>query len=771
MNPENYALEGLASGEDLERVYKRRNKKYLSRVVAKESLQQAIDEGWEKASSRTKDGFRIRKPKDTGSGFEDEVWCVFKRMGFAEMNAEGTFVISRSGTSVSKQIDIFAKDEQCVCIVECKAADTLHTKRSLDKDIDQISAIRHDLELTVFSHYRVENEYKKLKVAWILATRNIDISENDRERAEQARVRIIDDIDYYSELSKHLGTAARYQFLADMFPGGEIPNLMEPVNAMRGCMGGLTFYSFVIEPEELLKISYISHRAKTGEESMKTYQRMAKKSRLKRMADYIRLENGIFPTSIVINIETDKPLKFENAEGMAGRNAVLGRLYIPNKYRTAWIIDGQHRLFAYSGLEEAKTATLPVIAFENLDSDKQAQLFVDINGEQVRVPKSLLSDLWATIHWNSKNPDEQLKALTSRLVKELDEDPRSPLRDRIVHIGGRRTQTRNITLAALVDEIRRHQLLGFQSSRKSKVITPGSLFVDDLDTTLARARDVISGYLSSYLEKDPNVKRQWELGSGEGGYIGTNSGIIAVIRVLKAILDQLENKDGVDIKKIKPQKLVELIWKYQEPVCKFLGNASSRQIQDFRSQYGEAGFRACTLALLSEINHTFSNFDPPGLREWIQTKNTVNNPKAYDIICEIETGVMRYVTNALKMQFGPDVAQWWHNGIPDRVAGPAVQRAQNSGEYVHFEKFLDFIDWREVIEDNHQTLGSIFLIDAKPNDSRKKQFKWISDVNEIRKIAMHPPRGAVTDEQLQYLKRVRDELMPRLATNQNQSPS
>jgi DGQHR domain-containing protein len=589
------------------------------------------------------------------------------------------------------------------------------------------------------------------------------VSDNDRERAKQARVRIIDDIEYYSELSRHLGKAARYQFLADMFPGMEIPELIEPVNAMMGNMGGSTFYSFVIEPQELLKIAYISHRAKTGEESMKTYQRMVKKSRLKRIAEYIHCQNGIFPTNIIVNIETDKPLRFDKVAGMAGKNVVLGKLYIPNRYRTAWIIDGQHRLYAYSDLEEAKTATLPVVAFENLDPDVQARLFVDINGEQVRVPKSLLSDLWATIHWNSRKPDEQLKALTSRLIKELNEDPRSPLRDRIIHIGGRKTATRNITLAALVDEIRKHQLLGYQTSRKSTVITPGNLFVDDLDTTLSRAKEVISGYLSNYLNNDQNVKRQWELGSGEGGYIGTNSGIIAIIRVLKAILDHLESKDGVETKKIKSSKLVELIWKYQEPVCRFLGSAPSRVIQDFRSQYGEAGFRACTFALLWEINKSYSSFDPPGLREWIQSKNTVNNPRAYDIICEIEKATMKYVTDALKAQFGSDVSQWWHRGVPATVAGPAIERARIDGEYVHFEKFLDFIDWREIIEENYETIGRVFIIDAKPNDSRKKQFKWLSDVNEIRKIAMHPPRGAVTDKQLEYLTRIRDELMPRLS--------
>jgi len=762
MSGDKETLVGLISGDELDKVYKKRNKKYIYKTVVAENVQQSLDEGWEKTGYSRKKGFQLRKLKDYWSGFQDEVWCVFKRMGFTEMNKDDNFVINRSGTNVSKQIDVFAKDEQCICVVECKAAESPHSKRSLDKDIDQIGAIRHDLELTIFSHYRDENTLKKLKIAWILATRNIDVSENDRERAKQAKIKIIDDIEYYYELSKHLGKASKYQFLADMFPGIEIPDLMEPVNALMGKMGGLTFYSFIMEPEKLLKIAYISHRAKTNEESINTYQRMAKKSRLKRIADYIHLQEGIFPTSIIVNVETDKPLRFDKAAGMAGKNIVLGTLYIPNRYRTAWIIDGQHRLFAYSDLEEAKSAALPVIAFENLDADKQARLFVDINGEQVKVPKSLLSDLWATIHWNSKNPDEQLKALTSRLAKELNENPKSPLRDRIIRIGGRKTAIRNITQAALVDEIRKRQLLGSQGSRKSTVITPGNLFINDLDTTLSFAEEVIAGYMRNYIDKNENLKRQWEIGGGQGGYICTNSGLIALLRVLKSILDHIEIKDGVDVKKIKPAKLLELIWKYQEPVCTYLGSADARTIQDFRNQYGEAGFRACTFALLWEINKVYSAFDPPGLREWIQSKNTKNNPRAYDIICEIEKGMMQYVINHLKGKFGQDVSQWWHNGVPENVRLPAMERSQNNGEYVHFERFIDFIDWHEIVQKNYDLVGQVFIIDAKPNDSRKKQLKWIQDLNEIRKIAMHPPRGAVTDEQLQYLNRIRDELMPKL---------
>lgn len=762
MNTQKVTLEGLVSGEDLDKAYRKRRAKYVYKTVVKQDLQPFFDKGWEKIRSRSKKSFRLRKLKDIGPSFENEVWCTFKRMGFNEMNRDNKFYILRFDTSLTKQIDVFAKDDQCVCIVECKAAKKPHTKQSLGKDIDQLAAIQPDIKLSVLSHYKK----KKMRVLWILATKNIDVNENDFERAEQAEVKILDDIQYYSDLSTHFGHSSKYQFLADMLPpGAKIPDLIEPVAAIKGRMGKEVFYSFVMEPEKLLKIAYIAHRGKTNEEDIDTYQRMAKKSRLNKIAQYIHDKKGIFPTSIVINLETNRPLRFDPASSKsitAGENAVLGTLYIPNKYKTAWIIDGQHRLFAYSDLEEAKTATLPVIAFENLDPDVQANLFVDINGEQVKVSKSLLIDLWATLHWNSDNPGEQLKALTSRLVKELDEHPRSPLRDRIINMGGRRTKTKNITLTALAEEIRKRQLLGYVHSRKSKEITHGPLFMDDLDSTLARAREIISGYLNNYINHNENLRKQWEVGGGEGGYICTNSGLIALLRILYAILNHLEHVDHLDIKTMKSSELLDRIWKYQKFICQFLGSASSNVIHEFRSRHGEAGFRACTFALLWETNKVYNNFDPQGLQQWIQSQDKANNHRAYDIYSKIETEVMNYITNCLKEEFGKDISQWWHEGVPEKIRVPAMQRAQNDGEYYHPEKYVDFIDWKEIISKSFDLLGDVFTIDAKPNDSRKKKLTWLVKVNEIRRIVTHPPRGGVSDAQLEYLIRIHEELIPRL---------
>ena len=210
-----------------------------------------------------------------------------------------------------------------------------------------------------------------------------------------------------------------------------------------------------------------------------------------------------------------------------------------------------------------------------------------------------------------------------------------------------------------------------------------------------------------------------------------------------------------------PELLVN-IWKYQEPICNYLESAPAKLIQDYRDQHGEAGFRACTYSLLWEINKVHKNFDPQGLQQYIKSQDTANNPQAYSIISELEKTIMNYVSDKLREIYGEDISQWWHEGIPKKVRDPAWERATSSGEYRYPEKYLSFIDWEDIVHNNFDLFENQFTIRAKPTDSKKKKLSWFSKVNEIRNIVSHPPRGGISDNQLEYLNQIRNELMSKL---------
>lgn len=114
--------------------------------------------------------------------------------------------------------------------------------------------------------------------------------------------------------------------------------------------------------------------------ALPTYQRLVKKNRLKSIGEFISA-GGFFPTNILINFETR--VRFEKKENNEGTDVQFGDLYLPDRYKSAWIVDGQHRLYGYSVIDQRfSRQNIAVIAFEGLKREEEANLFVTINHEQ-----------------------------------------------------------------------------------------------------------------------------------------------------------------------------------------------------------------------------------------------------------------------------------------------------------------------------------------------------------------------------------------------------
>ncbi|MBW1746206.1 MAG: hypothetical protein JRJ25_07835, partial [Deltaproteobacteria bacterium] len=153
------------------------------------------------------------------------------------------------------------------------------------------------------------------KLKFIFATKNYFLSKPDKERLDNFGILHFDEetIQYYQDLTKHLGLSARFQLLGNLFEGQDIPELQNQIPAIVGKMGGHTYYSFSIEPEKLLKIGYVLHRNKANRKLMPTYQRLIKRARLKSVQEFVE-DGGFFPNSIIIDINTNgKKLRFDKS--------------------------------------------------------------------------------------------------------------------------------------------------------------------------------------------------------------------------------------------------------------------------------------------------------------------------------------------------------------------------------------------------------------------------------------------------------------------------
>ena len=65
-----------------------------------------------------------------------------------------------------------------------------------------------------------------------------------------------------------------------------------------------------------------------------------------------------------------------------------GILRLPQTFRAAYVIDGQHRLYGYADSSRASTDLIPVVLFTNLETSDQVRLFMQINENQQAVPKN-----------------------------------------------------------------------------------------------------------------------------------------------------------------------------------------------------------------------------------------------------------------------------------------------------------------------------------------------------------------------------------------------
>ncbi len=448
----------------LKSAYTKRRDSYVYKIIHPADQQQYEDDGWEVHKGGNKK-VRLKRLKLHNTLLEDQVWCLFYRMGYPHLGGNN-FTIRfkrRDGTLGEKKIDVFAKDDETVIVAECKSKE-VRGRRSLQKDLHETESLQKYLADSICKHYG--HDFKP-KIIWLYVTNNIIWSDPDIERASAINVRIVteNEFQYFDSFIRHMGPAGRFQFLSEFLQGQVIPGLSnEKVAAKRGSLGGHKFYSFITTPRVLLKIAFINHQALNHPDGRPAYQRMISPNRIKDIGKFIE-KGGYFPTNLLLNF-TEK-CRFDLLPNKENTDPKIkfGWLYLPNKYKSAWIIDGQHRLYGYSHLEEDKfwNQSIAIIAFEEMGIKTEADLFITINQKQKTVQRSVIVSLQSDLKWGSADPKERLAALSSRLVKSLNSDPTSPLFQRFAIQGVVAKENQSLTIPEIVNGLTRSGLLGRQN--------------------------------------------------------------------------------------------------------------------------------------------------------------------------------------------------------------------------------------------------------------------------------------------------------------------
>lgn len=628
-----------SSEKELKEVAYKRKKEYLEVSIRHDQVETYEKNGWE-VVRKNKTKTRMRKLKSPDVLFENRVWMVFYNLGFLCMNKDRNCRLKFN--SYTKQIDVLARDKDNIFVMECRSSES-----------EEVINARKVLEEFVGKQEDIE---KALKTQWGRDCGRINlvivISSQDKRKQDKEYVKVKKDkniflwsgreLEYIEKLIRQLGSMAKYQLYSVIFAGKKQKTLKKEYLALRSKMGGSTFYSFLMSAKELLSYAYVHHRKLIGiVKTSQAYQRMLRSARLKQIAKFVDDEEGFFPNSIIVNFI--KPLRWKRRE--ASGDVAMGTITLPGYYGCAWIIDGQHRLY---GIASAKTdIVVPVLAFRGIDQKDQANLFVDINEKQKRVPAYLLWDLYSDIYCDSSDEKQKFFYEIAETAKNMEAS--GPLQGFIDIPSIPKERPVKLSLTTVCTTIEKY--------------SPWDHFKHSTDET--KTPENAARIINSYFEV---LKSLWpeDWKKGNNGVLLTNNGFGVFMMVFHDVVNHIVYKQKEHLLQVsKKREFEELLEKtYLTPVIEFLKTDEKTQ-KGIRSQTGRGPQSDNAGVLDLKIQDFVKDYSPPRVSE-LPTVPLLKEPPVISSIEEkarlAENHLRNFILKKLNRYYGSD--KWWKHGLP-----------------------------------------------------------------------------------------------------------
>lgn len=723
--------EKMVSGNDLINIRNQRSKTHIFSAIKPQLLDGHLQLGWE-IDKELKTKVRIKKAKPADEAFEDRVWMLFARMGFTDMNRDRHLEIpyEKNNPALTQQIDVLAIDDETAIVVECKSAQTQDKKTNFKETITAMQGTRAGIMAAV------KKKYPKRRFAFIFATHNYVLGDQDLDRLREAKITYFDEdvLVYYEELVRQLGRCAKYQLQGHLFMNQKIDNMQALVPAVQGSMGGHTYYAFSIKPATLLKMCHVLHRSKVNKDNMPSYQRFVKRDRLIAVRNFID-NGGYFPNSIVINIEVAKKIHFDYSEKQCEESMTkLGLLHLPQVYHSAYVIDGQHRLYGYAETEYAETNTIPVVAFVGLKAEEQVELFMQINENQKAVPKKLRNVLNASLLQDSDDPNQRRKALRLSIAQKLGEDPASPLYRKVSIDETDNNPEASITMEAISDGIKKVNYLNTYK-KKNGMDMPVEIGLFDLnDNDMTRA--ILYPYLKdcfAYIHEQ--ASKEWDM--GKSGVILINNGVQAIIMLLHDITNHVKNAHAVNPLTTKSYAMLEHVKKYLDALIAYVGEMTPEEREAVK-RYGSTGPIRAWRIYQKAVRDRCPEFQPEGLDEWWKDNGKQHNEEAVQLLDAIYRIIKADIPKHMTAKFG---SEWFALRSPEQVYLSASNKAikenlvlREEGKTVTAWDCVTLAQCRQIIlhKNNWQdTFSSVYAYPNMKGDKNKKT-EWMDVIDKLR---------------------------------------
>ena len=753
----------LHQEDALKTKFKAKNTEYITIKVLHNEVEDYEKKGYSEVS-RTAKKTTMNLKKDSGSQFEDDIWCMFYKLGFRVLNADENLRIQWGPNKEdTQQLDVVAVGEDAIFVVECKAT-TTPRPGNFKKELNGMEQYKDGVADALKQIYG-----KKKRVKFIFATRNYRFQEEgeDIQRMKQNGIFHLNDnsYNYITNLIKSYKEAVQYQFHALMFKDELINDDKIVIPALKGEMGGRTYYLFSIEPSKLLKVGFVLHRTKVNDSMAPTYQRLLVPSRLKGITKFIN-DGGYFPNSIIINFgveDSGLDLHFTPSLGKTGTNAEFGFLYIPNAYGFAHIIDGQHRVYGYANSDHKDDNTIPVVAFENMLSEEQLKIFMDINENQKAVSKNLRIDLEQDLLWDAKRPDSRMKALRSSIIKKLSGSSNHILYN-LISIG---EDPAKLSSAPFNNALQRSGLIPKANASQWTGNTDTCIYnINECDTEKAmcdsrkRITQFIDGAYNIIYDLLEDEKRN--------DFLLTNRGTFAFITLIGSLHTYLMKSDEFSFDSSINTRLDKLR-PYLETLANALNNISDEESANLKGALGSGADPFWLHSFQNMVYKKYNDYCPEELIQWQETQDQTIQEEGNDLKDEIRIMLRKTVLSRLQMVYGVK----WENSVymlKNECERKILEQYGDNDDFDPSEHdwkdWIEVSDYKKIIEKNFsdQRVVDAFAINiGLPFKTKKDKLAWITMI-ETKKGKKQAP---LTRSDINYLWRIQNHLSNLVETDDN----
>jgi DGQHR domain-containing protein len=381
-----------------------------------------------------------------------------------------------------------------------------------------------------------------------------------------------DDFQYFLTSLGLIGRWAVNDFLA--FVGWPRGANSTRVPAIQFYIGERHAYSFAIKATLLLQSSYIYRRLrKEGRVQDLGYQRALDPGRMSKIARYVQQSTPLaFPNSIILSSGS------KLLENPKAKHECPARVDVqfPISFCSNRIVDGQHRVYAFSQANRAiqDAHFLPVVAFDDLTSQDELALFIDINSTQKRVERNLILALRVGFPW-PPGTREYYESVAVQVCVKLAEG--GALKDKIYFGGALEKSDAKVKLNTLVGALLSSNLIGGKVHLYQAT-------VDDIEGGHRKVAADFHAMVTSPLS--PAAK----------GFFMSNQGIRVMMRAIQ-VLERNRRKEIVDV----PTDL------FFQMLGHIMDTTFIDQLRDF---YGEGGASRA----LELVFTTLKNTRRPGLK-------------------------------------------------------------------------------------------------------------------------------------------------------------